>query len=158
MQVKGYKLKCDSLSAHIILEASLTFVVKNLELGVKAPIGDLGMEDRVGSDEICFTSLFYWLRNDYITVMVIEDHEVLAAATGGDWEAASLVSGYSASKFNCLNKHLMGSGWGAHVDLGGQEGQWRLKVWLSVCSAGLVSGVILQLLETWEGVCAPTQM
>ena len=44
--------------------------------------------------------------------MVIEDHEVLDAATGGDWEAASLVSGYFASQFNCLNKHLMGSGWG----------------------------------------------
>ena len=43
--------------------------------------------------------------------MVIEEHEVLAAATGGDGETASLVSGYFASKFNCLNKHLMGSGW-----------------------------------------------
>ena len=44
--------------------------------------------------------------------MVIEDHEVLAAATGGDGETASLVSGYFASQFNCLNKHLMGSFWG----------------------------------------------
>ena len=44
--------------------------------------------------------------------MVIEDHEVLAAATGGDWEAASLVSGCFASKFNFFNRHLMESGWG----------------------------------------------
>ena len=41
--VGGYKLKIDSLAAHIILEASWTFVVKHLELGAKAPIGELGM-------------------------------------------------------------------------------------------------------------------
>ena len=41
VQVGGYKLKCDSLVAHIILEASWTFVVKHLELGSKAPIGEL---------------------------------------------------------------------------------------------------------------------
>ena len=56
VQVGGYKLKIDSLAAHIILEASWTFVVKHLELGAKAPIGELGMEDGVGSDELCFTS------------------------------------------------------------------------------------------------------
>ena len=39
----GYKLKSDSLAAHIILEASWTFVFKHLELGTKAPLGELGM-------------------------------------------------------------------------------------------------------------------
>ena len=52
----GYKLKCDSLATDIILEASWTLVVNNLELGLKAPIGELGMEDGVGLDELCFTS------------------------------------------------------------------------------------------------------
>ena len=56
VQLGGYKLKSDSLAAHIILEASCTFVFKHLELGAKAPIGELGMEDGVGSDELCFTS------------------------------------------------------------------------------------------------------
>ena len=51
----GYKLKSDSLTSHIILEASWTFVVKPLELGAKSPIGELGMEDGVGLDELCFT-------------------------------------------------------------------------------------------------------
>ena len=92
VQVGGYKLKFDSLVAHIILEARWTFIVKHLELGVEAPIGELGMEDGVGSDELCFTSRFYWLGGDCVAVMVVEDHEVLAAATGGDREAASLVS------------------------------------------------------------------
>ena len=84
VQVGGYKLKCDSLTAHIILEASLTFVVKHLALGAKARIGELGMKDRVGSDELCFTLRFYRLRDYCVAVMVVEDHEVLAAATGGD--------------------------------------------------------------------------
>ena len=56
VQVGGYKLISDFLAAHIILEASWTFVVKHLELWSKAPIGELGMEDGVGSDELCFTS------------------------------------------------------------------------------------------------------
>ena len=52
VQVEGYKLKCDSLVAHIILEASSAFIVKHLERGVKAPIGELGVEDGVGLDEL----------------------------------------------------------------------------------------------------------
>ena len=88
----GYKLECDSLVAHIILEASWTFIVKHLELGAKAPIGELGMEDGVGSDGICFTLRFYRLGDDCVDAMVVEDQELLAAATGGDGEVASLVS------------------------------------------------------------------
>ena len=52
VQVGGYKLKRDSLAEDIILEASWTFIVKHLELRVKAPIGDIGVEDGVGSDEL----------------------------------------------------------------------------------------------------------
>ena len=64
----------------------------HLELGVKAPIGELGMKDGVGSDDLCFTSQFYRLGDDCVAVMVAEDHEVLADTTGGDGGAASLVS------------------------------------------------------------------
>ena len=49
------------------------------------------MEDGVGSDKLCFTSQFYRLGDDCISVMVREDHAVLDAATGGDGETASLV-------------------------------------------------------------------
>ena len=52
MQVGGYKLKSDSLAAHIIIEARWTFIVNHLELGAKDPIGELGVEDIVGSDEL----------------------------------------------------------------------------------------------------------
>ena len=77
VQVGGYNLKCDSLAAHIILEAGWTFLFNNFELGAKAPIGELGMEERVGSDEFCFNLRFYRLRDDCITVMVIEDYDGL---------------------------------------------------------------------------------
>ena len=40
---------------------------------------------------VCFNSRFYWLGDDCVTFMVVEYHEVLAAATRGDGEAASLV-------------------------------------------------------------------
>ena len=92
VQVEGYKLKCDKLVAHIILESICALIVKHLELGDKAPIGELGTENGVGSDEICFISRFYRLGDDCIAVMVVDDHEVLAVATGGDREKASLVS------------------------------------------------------------------
>ena len=44
--------------------------------------------------------------------MVIEEHVVITAETGGDGETASLVRGYFTSQFNCFNKHLTGLGWG----------------------------------------------
>ena len=44
--------------------------------------------------------------------MVLEDHEVLAAATRGDRETARLVRGDFTSRFDCLDKHLMVLDWG----------------------------------------------
>ena len=48
--------------------------------------------------------------------MVIEDHGLLAAATGGDGETSSLVFADFTSQFDCLNKHLMDSDWGSLLD------------------------------------------
>ena len=44
--------------------------------------------------------------------MVLEDHEVLAAATVGGREMTRLVRGDFTSQFDCLDKHVMGSNWG----------------------------------------------
>ena len=44
--------------------------------------------------------------------MVVEDDEVLASATGGDREKASLVRGDFTSQFDCLDINLMVWGWG----------------------------------------------
>ena len=48
--------------------------------------------------------------------MVVEDHEVLAVVTGGGGETAHLVRGDFTSKFDCLDKQLMGSDWGRMLD------------------------------------------
>ena len=74
------------------------------------------MEDGVGLDELGFTPRFDQLRDTCISIMVIEYHEVLAAATGGDGEASSLVRGDFTSQFNCLDKNLVGSSWGIMMD------------------------------------------
>ena len=55
-QVGGVQAGAIFLMSHIILEAAWTFIVNNLELGEKAPIGELGVEDKVGLDELLFTS------------------------------------------------------------------------------------------------------
>ena len=70
------------------------------------------MEEGVGSDELCLTSRFYQFGDYFVAVMVVDDYEVLAAADGGDGETAILVRGYFTNQFECLDKHLMGSGWG----------------------------------------------
>ena len=70
------------------------------------------MEDGVGSDELGFDPQFDRLRDDRVDTMVVEYHEVIAAATVGDGEAASLVCGDFTSKFDCLEKNLVGSYWG----------------------------------------------
>ena len=51
------------------------------------------MEDGVGSDELGFTPRFDRLRDDRVAIMVVDYHVVLAAATGGEGGAASLVCG-----------------------------------------------------------------
>ena len=62
------------------------------------------MEDGVSSDELGFAPRFDRLRDDRVTIIVVEYHEVLAAATGGDGEVAILVRGDFTSQFNCLDK------------------------------------------------------
>ena len=70
------------------------------------------MEDGVGSDELGFDPRFDRLGDDCVDIMIVEYHGLLAAATGGDGEAASLLREDFTSNFNCLNKNLVGSAWG----------------------------------------------
>ena len=51
------------------------------------------MEDGVGSYELGFAPQFDCLRDDRVDIMVVEYHEVHAAATRGYKEAACLVRG-----------------------------------------------------------------
>ena len=55
------------------------------------------MQDVSGSDEFAFAVRGEWFRQDGVTVMVIQDHEVLATEGRGDREMFGLVSAYFSS-------------------------------------------------------------
>ena len=55
-----------------------------------------------GSDEFAFAVRGEWFRQDGVTVMVIQDHGVLATEGSGDRETCGLVSAYFSSELNCL--------------------------------------------------------
>ena len=70
------------------------------------------MQSRVCADEFFLASLFQRLGNNDVAIMVIKDHDILAAATGGHQKTASLI-GY---KFSCeldgLGKYFVGANTG----------------------------------------------
>ena len=62
----------------------------------------VGVQDVSGSDEFAFAARGEWFRQDGVTVMVIQDHEVLDTAGRGDRKTSGLVSAYFSSQLNCL--------------------------------------------------------
>ena len=64
--------------------------------------GKLGVQDASGSDEFVFAVRGAWFCQDGVTVMVVQDHEVLATAGRGDRKTSGLASAYFSSKLNCL--------------------------------------------------------
>ena len=53
-------------------------------------------------DEFVFAVRGKWFRKDGVTVVVVQDHEVLATAGRGDRKTSGLVSAYFYSKLNFL--------------------------------------------------------
>ena len=76
--------------------------VLHLVLGVKAAVGKVGVKDASGSDEFAFAARGEWFRQDGVTVMFVQGHEVLATAGRGDRKTYGLVSAYFSCKLNCL--------------------------------------------------------
>ena len=70
----------------------------------------------ISSDQLRFAPRFDLPRDDRVAIMFVEYHEVLAAATGGDGETASLVRGDLTSQFNCISKNLVGLAWMLMLD------------------------------------------
>ena len=60
------------------------------------------MEGRLCANEFVLAAQFYWLCDDGITVMVVEDHEVFTTATRSDRETTCLVRGDFAGDFDIL--------------------------------------------------------
>ena len=72
------------------------------------------MEGRVCANEFVLAAQFYWLCDDGITVMVVEDHEVFSAATGSDGGTSCLFRGDLAGDFDGIQKCYFGSDAGFH--------------------------------------------
>ena len=74
------------------------------------------MEGEVRAKKFVLAAQFEWLCDDDITVKVVEDNEVFAAATGSDGETTCLICRDIASDFDGLQECHFGS------DSGFQEG------------------------------------
>ena len=79
MQVGRGELEGDSFFSHEGLESCRAFIVKSLENGSQALVGELGVKGRVGSDEFMFAAGLQWFWDYGIAVIIVQDHDVSAA-------------------------------------------------------------------------------
>ena len=81
MQVgRGY-LQGESLFLHESLDSCGAVIVKSLENGSQASVGELSVEGGVGSDDFMFAAGLQWFWDYGIAVIIVQDHDVLAALT-----------------------------------------------------------------------------
>ena len=81
MQVGRGELKGDSFFSHESLESCGPFIVKSLENGSQASIGELSVEGGVRWEEFMFAAGLQWFWDYGIAVIIVQDHDVLAAPT-----------------------------------------------------------------------------
>ena len=81
MQVGWGELEGDSFFLHEGLESCGAFIVKSLENGSQDSVGELGVEGGVGSDDFMFAAGLQWFWDYGIAVIIVQDHDVLAAPT-----------------------------------------------------------------------------
>ena len=75
------QLVVHALGVHEFFEAGRALVVKLLEDGFEAPIGEQGVELGVGSDKLMFATGLEGLGEDVVAVIVVDDHDVFVALT-----------------------------------------------------------------------------
>ena len=109
MYVWWHKLVVDVLGAVVFFECGGGFVVEPVGLWLEAAADEVAVEFLVGTEDFTARAVFEWLREDCVGVIVIEDHDVLVASTGSDWESAGLV-GVDSSRFFDGGKDLVGGG------------------------------------------------
>ena len=102
MQVRRNKLEINARIAQKCFETAGAFIVKHLVLRGEAAGGKVGVQDASGSDEFAFVTRGEWFRQDSVTVMVVQDHEVLATAGRVDRKTSGLVSAYFSSDLNYM--------------------------------------------------------
>ena len=58
---------------------------------METDIGQIGVQSIVFADEFLLAWLFHRLRKNGVAIVVIKDHDILAAPTGGRRKTASLI-------------------------------------------------------------------
>ena len=92
VQVGRGDLKSDTFLAHEEFEGCWERVVQHLEGWAETALGHIGLHSRVFADKFVLAPQFHRLGNNSVSIMVIKDHDILAATTGGHQEKASLIS------------------------------------------------------------------
>ena len=104
-------------------------LVEHLKERRKTTVGEVSVEGGVRANKFVLAARVEWLCNDGITIIVVEDHEVFAAATGSDGETTCLVRGDLAGDSNGLQECHFGSGaglWGWNIR---RRHLWRIVVY-----------------------------
>ena len=109
MDVGRHKLvgECDGL--HVVFESLGAFVVQDLQEWFESAIGKVLVEFFEGSGEIAFAAGLDGFRENFIRIVVVENHDVLGASAGGVQEATGLVAENPAGDGHRFGKHTMGS-------------------------------------------------
>ena len=134
VQVRWNELEGDAGVLHDLFEAGWAFFVEYLKVRRNAMVVEGSVECGIRSNEFVIAAQFEWICNDGITVIIVEDHDVFASATGSDGETICLVRGYLASDFYGLQE--------CHVcsDAGFWEGNGRRRHFWSIVVYGRFGG------------------
>ena len=73
-----------------------------MALGGEVAFGKVGLYDASGLDEFAFAARGEWFDQDCITVVVVQDHEVLATAGRGDRKLSSQVRAGGVNLWNLI--------------------------------------------------------
>ena len=92
VQLGWDNLKIDAFLAHEVFEGCWSLVFQHLEGWAETAFGQIGVQSRVYADKFVLAPRFHRLGKNGVAVVVIKDHDILAAATGGHWKTTSLIS------------------------------------------------------------------
>ena len=102
VQVRQNELESDAGVLHELFEAGWALVFENLKVRCKSTVGEVSVEGGVCTNYLLLAAQFEGLCDDSITTIVVEDHEIFAAATGSDGETTCLICGDIARDFDGL--------------------------------------------------------
>ena len=127
VQVRQNELESDAGVSHELFEAVWALVVEHFKERRKTTVGEVSVEGGVRANKFVLAARFEWLCDNGTTVIVVENHEVCAAATGTDGETTFLVRGDPAGDFDRLQKYHFG------LDAGFRGGEQKASSFLAYC-------------------------